>query len=91
MAAIPVKTADGKGRVTLGKEFAHRLVMVMPVAEGVVQVIRAEAVPERESWLYKNPKALRMVMEGIVQAKAGELADGPDLEADAKVAGAGEE
>lgn len=91
MAVLPVRTADGKGRVTLGKEFAHRLVMVMPVAEGVVQVIRAEAVPERESWLYKNPDAMRMVMEGMAQAKAGGLADGPDLDADAKIAKAGEE
>ena len=86
MASLPVRTADGKGRVTLGKEFAHRLVMVMPVAEGVVQVVRAEAVPERESWLYKNPKALRMVLDGLAQAKAGELSDGPDLAGDSKTA-----
>jgi hypothetical protein len=80
-----VKTADGKGRVTLGKEFAHRLVMILPVGEGVVQVMRAEAVPEREAWVYKNPAALRMVSDGIAQAKAGQLSDGPDLSRDSGV------
>ena len=37
-------------------------------------------IPERERWLFKNPVALDMVMEGLRQAKAGELVeDGLDI------------
>ena len=32
----------------------------------------------RESWLFKNPEALAMVMEGIEQAKEGKLGAGPE-------------
>jgi hypothetical protein len=81
------KMVDGKGRVTLGKEFAGRLVIVTEVGAGTLQITRAEAVPERESWLYKNPEALRMVLEGTQQARGGQLADGPDLKAGQVLAG----
>lgn len=85
------KTADSKGRVALGKEFAGSLVIVRHVAEGVVQIIKAEAVPAREAWLHRSPKALAMVMEGIEQAKAGDLTDGPDMTAGDKLAETGED
>jgi hypothetical protein len=80
MTVIPRK-ADAKGRVTLGRGFAHQLVIVRETAEGVVEVIRAKAVPDPEIWLHKNPKAIRAVMQGIKQAKEGNLVDGPDLKA----------
>ena len=54
--------------------------------DDALEVIPAEAVPARESWLYKNPEALAAVMEGLEQARAGELVEGPDLEASSSVA-----
>lgn len=87
MAAAEVKTVDAKGRLTLGKEFASSLVIVQELAEGLVQVVRAEAVPKPEAWLYKNPKALAAIMEGLEQARSGDLVEGPDLDADADRAG----
>jgi hypothetical protein len=86
MTSLLTKMVDGKGRVTLGKEFAGRLVIVTQVGVGTLQVTRAEAVPERESWLYKNPEALRMVLEGTEQARGGQFTDGPDLSAGQKLA-----
>ncbi len=73
------KNVDSKGRVTLPPEFASALVIVKRLGKGLVQIVLAEAVPAPEAWLYKNPEALAMVMEGLEDAKAGRLSDGPDL------------
>ncbi len=81
MTALSTRMVDARGRLTLGKEFADHLVLVKRVGEGVLQTVLAEAVPARESWLYKNPEALSMVLEGVEQAKAGDLTAGPDMEA----------
>ncbi len=78
MAAIT--TTDERGRLNLGKKFGKKLFLVKQLAGGIIQIVPAEAVPAREAWLYKNPKALAAVLEGLEQAKAGNLVDGPDLE-----------
>jgi hypothetical protein len=80
MATIP-RTVDAKGRITLGKAFANQLVIVSEIADGIVRITRAKAVPEPEIWLHKNPDAIRAVMEGIDEARRGNLVDGPDLDA----------
>ena len=74
-----VAHVDSKGRVTLGKAFANQLVIIQEVTEGILEIMRAKAVPEPELWLYRNPVAIQMVMQGLEQAKAGTLVDGPDL------------
>lgn len=71
---------DSKGRVNLGKAFANRLVLVRELGDGVVEIVRAEAVPAPELWLHRNPRAIRAVMEGLAQAKEGELVEGPSLD-----------
>ena len=71
---------DSKGRVNLGKAFANQLVLVRDLGEGMVEIVRAEAVPAPELWLHKNPRAIRAVMEGLAQAKEGELVEGPNLD-----------
>jgi hypothetical protein len=78
MRSLP-KTVDGKGRLTLGKAFANQLVIVREVANGVVEVIRAKAVPDPEIWLHSNPRAIRMVLDGLEEARARNLVDGPDI------------
>ncbi len=78
MTAVP-KSADSKGRISLGAEFANHLVLVRRIADGVVEIVKATAVPDPELWLHRNTKAIRMVMEGVEQAKAGDLVDGPDM------------
>lgn len=85
MAATLTKTADAKGRVSLGPDVAHRLVNVIKVndAEYVIKLVRA--VPEDEAWLYENPKALASVRNGLRQAREGRVAGGPNLVADRKL------
>lgn len=81
------KSADSKGRVTLGGHFANRAVIIEQRSDDEVVVRLARVIPEREVWLYKNPKALASVRRGLDQARKGDVAKNPpDLKASAKLA-----
>ena len=81
------KSTDSKGRVTLGGHFANRAVIVEQRSDDEVVVRLARVIPEREVWLYKNPKALTSVRRGLEQARKGDVAKNPpDLKAAAKLA-----
>jgi len=82
---MTTKTADGKGRVTLGSRFANQTVIVEDVDATEVRITLAEVIPQREVWLHKNPKAKASVLRGLEQAKAGKAAKAPDLAADARL------
>lgn len=71
-----IKTIDSKGRLSLGAEFAGTQVIVEPVATGV-NLKYVKAVPAHEAWVWENEAALKAVREGIEQAAAGDLSDGP--------------
>ena len=44
-------------------------------------------IPEREAWLYENPKALASLRRGLDQARKGKVTKSPpDLKAAAKLA-----
>ena len=45
-------------------------------------VAPAVTIPAREAWLWKNKKALAMVMQGLKEAREGKAVPGPDLKAD---------
>ena len=77
---MALKTIDGKGRLTLGREFAGRTVQLERKDDAVI-VKFYRAVPEREAWLWENETAKAMVDRGTEQAARGELSDGPDLAA----------
>jgi len=82
------KSTDSKGRVALGGHFANRAVIVEHPSDDVVIVRLARVIPEREAWLYENPKALASVRRGLDQARKGKVAKTPpDLKAAAKLAG----
>ena len=85
------KVADSKGRVTLGRRFANKTVILREVDETEVLVTLARVVPAREAWLFENPKALKLVAQGLKEAKARRFVKGPDLAAGAKLADAIEE
>lgn len=80
------KQVDSKGRISLDKSYAGSLMLVEPREDGTILLRPAVTVPIAEAWLWKNPKALSMVQEGIEQARAGIHADSPDLTAAAKLA-----
>ena len=79
---MTTKTVDARGRLTLGQKYANSLVIVRERDDGALEIVPAEAVPAREAWLYKNPKALKAVRDGIEDARAGRFAETPDLTAD---------
>jgi hypothetical protein len=80
---VLTKTADSKGRVTLGENFANKPVIIQQVDETEVRITIAAVLPERELWLYKNKDAKAAVFEGLEQASRGQFADNPpDLQTD---------
>ena len=81
------KNTDSKGRVTLGGHFANRAVIVEHRSDDEVIVRLARVIPEREVWLYKNPKALASVRRGLDHARKGKVAKNPpDMKAAVKLA-----
>ncbi len=81
------KSADSKGRVTLGGHFANRAVIVEQRGKDEVVIRLARVIPEREAWLYENPKALAQVRRGLAEARAGNVAaNPPDIKKAAKLA-----
>lgn len=78
------KSLDSKGRLTLGERFANKTVLVRRVSDDQVVVTLARVIPEREAWLFDNPKAKASVRRGLSQAKARRFSKTPpDLAADA--------
>ena len=81
------KSADSKGRVTLGGHFANRAVIVEHRGHDEVVVRLARVIPEREAWLYENPQALASVRRGLDQARKAKVTKNPpNLKAAAKLA-----
>jgi len=80
------KHVDSKGRITLDKSYANTTMLVEQADDGTITLRPAVTVPANEAWLWKNKKALAMVMQGIADAKAGRFAKPPDLAAAAKLA-----
>ena len=83
------KTTDAKGRVTLGKRFADKTVIIREIDATELLITIARVIPEREAWLFENPVAKGLVATGLQQARAGQFSDSPpDLDADAALADA---
>ncbi len=83
---MTTKLADSKGRITLGERFANRTVIVEDIDDTEVRITLARVIPEREAWLYANPKARASLVRGLAQAKARRFAKAPDIAADAELA-----
>jgi len=80
---MTTKTVDPRGRLSLGKAFANRLVIIKKLEGGIIQVIPAEPVPAPEAWLYENREAFLAVKQGLEEARNGQFAESPDLDIDA--------
>lgn len=83
-ALMTVKVADSKGRLALGGRYANATMIVEESEDGaVITLKRAVTIPVNETWLFRNPKALDLVLRGLEEARAGKLsATPPDLDAD---------
>lgn len=82
---MTIATFDQRGRVTLGKAYANKTVIVED-RNGNIILKPAAVIPERELWLHKNPAAMNMVQQGLEQARQRKTTKGPDLNADAAFA-----
>lgn len=67
---MTTKTADSKGRISLGSRFAGQTVIIQEMNLTEVRVTLAQVIPQRELWLHKNPKAKASVLRGLAQARA---------------------
>jgi hypothetical protein len=77
-----VVTADQGGRINLGKSKAglsFRLVEQGSLL--VLEPVETVHLPPAEAWLFRNKDALNSVRRGLEQAAAGNLVNGPDLDA----------
>lgn len=78
------RNTDSKGRISLGEAFANRTMLVEHRDDEII-LRPARVIPEREAWLYENPKALDSVRRGLKQAASKTFVKGPDLAAAAKL------
>ncbi|MBF0511324.1 MAG: hypothetical protein HQL13_03250 [Candidatus Omnitrophica bacterium] len=68
-------TIDSRKRIPLGKVLLGKDVTLFDakVEGGRIILEPMRAVPEREAWLYKNPKALDSVMRGLKDSSEGRV------------------
>lgn len=68
-------TRDKQNRVPLGKLLTGISAKLFDakVEDGKIVLEPMEAIPAREMWLYKNPKALASVLRGLKDAQEGKI------------------
>ena len=71
------KTADSKGRLLLGSEYANTEFIIDHRKDGVILLRPAVTVPVTEAWLFQNKEALVSVTKGLEQARRREFVDSP--------------
>ncbi len=59
-----VKSVGSNGQITLGKEFAGRLVMLDQTEPGVWTMKLGQFIPDNEKWLH-TPEAKAALSEGL--------------------------
>ena len=62
---------DDKGRLNLGKNYAHLYFILVEGSMGQMILEPAAIIPQSELWIHKNPTAKKMLERGISEAKQG--------------------
>ena len=70
---------DEKGRIALGSDFSGKNFRIARSEEGEILLTPVVVIPERDMWLYKNPRALALFQQGLVEAAAGEVTAAEDF------------
>lgn len=79
--------ADERGRLVIGDVIKDQPFRVLRNEAGEVRLIPVVAIPVSEVWLYRNPKAMASLMNGLDQAKSGKISrKGPDMKVAAALA-----
>ena len=67
---------DSKGRVTFGNlAKGVSSFRVSKTEDGSFLLRPMKEIPAREAWLFQNPEALKAVLEGLADLKAGRVHD----------------
>ena len=74
---MQTKTADSRGRINLGREFANKTFFVTKSGASEIKLEVAAVIPERELWLYQNPEARKALFEAIERVKTGDFSESP--------------
>jgi hypothetical protein len=80
---METKTADSRGRINLGKEYANKTFVFEKIGETEMRLELARVIPERELWLYNNPEAKEAVLGALERLKSGRTSsEPPDIDAE---------
>ncbi len=82
---VEIKTVGSSGQISLGKQYAGRVVTVDQVAEGVWTIKTAQVVPDDELWLH-TPES-RASLERALDWSASHARSETDLGAMARKVG----
>ena len=87
---IPVDTRslDSKHRITLGGRLQKLLISKMNIdsyqvfigKEGDILLRPAVSIPSNEAWVYRNPKVIDKIRQGLKEATEGKIEKVDDLE-----------
>lgn len=86
--AIGVKSIDSKNRINLGGKVL-KLVFTKTKAdaykvfvgeEGDILLRPVVTIPSREAWVYRSPKVLKQIRQGLTEAKQGKTEKVEDLD-----------
>ena len=71
---VEIKTIGASGQISLGKEYAGRIVTVDQVAEGVWTIKTAQVIPDNELWLH-TPEVKASLDEALAWSASHERAE----------------
>ena len=85
---VGIKTIDSKSRLTLGRKILKLVTAQSGMEEfqifygedGDILLRPMVSIPSKEAWIYRNPKVLKAIREGLAEAKEGRLEKAKDLD-----------
>ena len=86
--SMGIKTVDSKSRLTLGRKIL-KLITAQTGAEefqifygedGDILLRPMVSIPSKEVWIYRNPKVLKAIKQGLAEAEQGRVEKVKDLD-----------
>ncbi|MCD6080866.1 MAG: hypothetical protein J7J54_05395 [Candidatus Omnitrophica bacterium] len=85
---VEKKSIDSKNRLTLGRKIlklinAHtgaKEFQIFYGEDGDILLRPVVSIPSKEAWIYRNPKVIKAIREGLSEAKQGRLEKIKDLD-----------
>ena len=86
--AIGVKAIDSKNRINLGEKILRSVFAktkadaykVFVGEEGDILLRPVVSIPSREAWIYRSPKALKQIRQGLAETKQGKTEKAENLD-----------